>query len=345
MTVNSSSPHQHPDTSVTTVMLNVVYALVPGIFAYIWFFGPGLLINMGIAIVAALATEAGVLYLRKRPIRPALFDGSALVTAILFALTLPSLAPWWIPVIGIVFAMIFAKHLYGGLGQNPFNPAMVGYAMLLISFPQEMTRWSAPLLVDTNAPGLVDMLRHSFTGVLPVGVQYDALTMATPLDTMKIQTGLGQTVQTIQQTEPVMGQIGGVGWEWINIMFLFGGAWLLIRRIISWHIPAAMLAGLVLISGLFFLIFPDSHASPLFHLFSGATMLGAFFIATDPVTASTTPRGRLIYGLCIGLLVYIIRYWGGYPDAIAFAVLIMNMAVPTIDYYTQPRVFGYNRDA
>lgn len=341
MTGLSSSPHQHPDNNITRVMLNVVYALVPGIAAYLWFFGPGLIINMTIAVVAALATEAWVLQLRKRPIKPALYDGSALVTAILFALTLPPLAPWWIPFVGITFAMIFAKHLYGGLGQNPFNPAMVGYAMLLIAFPQEMTRWSAPHLPDVASLDFVEVLRHSLTGILPGGVTYDALSMATPLDAMKTQLGLGQTVQTIQQTEAVMGQLGGLGWEWVNIMFLFGGAWLIVCRIITWHIPVAMLAGLTIFAGITFLIAPESHASPLFHLFSGATMLGAFFIATDPVTASTTPRGRVIYGACIGILIYIIRYWGGYPDAIAFAVLLMNMAVPTIDYYTQPRVFGH----
>lgn len=336
-----SSPHQHPDNSISQVMLSVVYALIPGIAAYIWFFGTGLIINMVIAIVAALATEAWVLRLRNRPIKPALYDGSALVTAVLFALALPPLAPWWIPLIGITFAMIFAKHLYGGLGQNPFNPAMVGYAMLLISFPQEMTRWSAPNLPDVASLGFIDVLRHSFTGILPTGINYDALSMATPLDTLKTQLGLGQGVQSIRESSAVMGQLGGYGWEWVNILFLFGGAWLILRRIITWHIPVAMLAGLGLFAGLAFLISPDSHASPLFHLFSGATMLGAFFIATDPVTASTTPRGRLIYGVCIGVLIYIIRYWGGYPDAIAFAVLLMNMAVPTIDYYTQPRVFGH----
>ncbi|MDH5407811.1 MAG: electron transport complex subunit RsxD [Gammaproteobacteria bacterium] len=341
----ASSPHQHPDNSITSVMLTVIVALIPGIITHVWFFGPGLLINMCIAIVAGLATEAAILYLRKHPVKVALYDGSALVTAILFALTLPSLAPWWIPFIGIVFAMIFAKHLYGGLGQNPFNPAMVGYAMLLISFPQEMTRWLSPEIPAAVSLGLIDTLRHSFMGVLPTGINYDALSMATPLDAMKVQIGLGQTVATIQQSQAGMSQLSGIGWEWINIMFLLGGAWLIFRKIISFHIPAAMLAGLVLISGLFFLVSPDSYASPLFHLFAGATMLGAFFIATDPVTASTTPRGRIIYGLCIGILIYVIRAWGGYPDAIAFAVLIMNMAVPLIDYYTQPRVYGHNRSS
>lgn len=337
-----SSPHIHPQNSITGVMLNVCYALLPGIAAHIYFFGTGLIINMIIAIATALLAEAWILKLRKRPITPSLMDGSALVTAILIALTLPPMVPWWIPFIGTAFAMVFAKHLYGGLGQNPFNPAMVGFAMLLIAFPQEMTRWVPPQLPEVYHLSFIDYLRYSLTGLLPAGYNIDALTMATPLDTMKIQLGLGQSVDTIQTRQIVMGKLAGKGWEWINLMFLLGGLWLIVKRIITWHIPVAMMAGLSVISLISFMIAPDSYASPLFHLLGGATMLGAFFIATDPVTASTTIRGRLIYGFCIGLLIYIIRTWGGYPDAVAFAVLLMNMAVPTIDYYTQPRVFGHD---
>ncbi len=338
-----SSPHIHPQSSVTGVMLNVCFALIPGIAAHVYFFGTGLIINMSIAIATALLTEAWILKLRKRPIRPTLMDGSALVTAMLLALTLPPMVPWWIPFIGTAFAMIFAKHLYGGLGQNPFNPAMVGFAVLLIAFPQEMTRWIHLQLPDTYQLTFMDFLRYSFTGLLPAGYNYDALTMATPLDNMKVQLGLGQTVTDLQATNTIMGKIAGKGWEWINLMFLFGGLWLVVRRIITWHIPLAMLSGLALAAGIGTLLAPDSYTPPLFHLFGGATMLGAFFIATDPVTASTTPKGRLLYGFCIGLLIYIIRIWGGYPDGVAFAVLLMNMAVPTIDYYTQPRVFGHGR--
>ncbi len=338
-----SSPHTHLRNSVTTAMLNVCYALIPGIAAHVYFFGSGLLINMTITIATALLTEAAILKLRKRPIKASLMDGSALVTAILIALSLPSMVPWWVPFIGTAFAMVFAKHLYGGLGQNPFNPAMVGFAVLLIAFPQEMTRWMPPQFLDIYHPTFIETLRYSLTGLLPAGYQLDALTMATPLDTMKIQLGLGQSVEAIQGSQAVMGKLAGMGWEWINLMFLLGGLWLIIKRIIGWQIPVAMLAGLTIMSLISFLVAPDSYASPLFHLLSGATMLGAFFIATDPVTASTTPRGRLIYGFCIGILIYIIRTWGGYPDAIAFAVLLMNMAVPTIDYYTQPRVFGHDK--
>ena len=337
-----SSPHIHPHNSITRVMLTVCYALLPGMAAHIYFFGTGLVINMAIAIATALLTEAWVMKLRKRPIQISLMDGSALLTAMLLALTLPPMVPWWIPFIGTAFAMIFAKHLYGGLGQNPFNPAMVGFAVLLIAFPQEMTRWIPPQLPETLHLGFTDFLRYSFTGLLPAGYNYDALTMATPLDNMKVQISLGQTVADIKANQIIMGKIAGKGWEWINLMFLLGGVWLIIKRIITWHIPVALLIGLALSATIGSLLAPDSYTPPLFHLFGGATMLGAFFIATDPVTASTTPRGRLIYGFCIGILIYIIRVWGGYPDGVAFAVLLLNMAVPTIDYYTQPRVFGHD---
>jgi len=342
MTGIISSPHVHPHNSVTAVMLNVCYALIPGIAAHIYFFGTGLIINMVIAVLTALLTEAWIMKLRKRPIRPSLMDGSALVTAILIALTIPPMVPWWIPFIGTAFAMVFAKHLYGGLGQNPFNPAMVGFAVLLIAFPQEMTRWVHLQLSDVYQLTFIDYLRYSLTNLLPAGYNYDALTMATPMDNMKIQLGLGQTVADMQANQSIMGKVAGKGWEWINLMFLLGGLWLIVKRIITWHIPVAMLAGLAAIALISSLIAPNHYAPPLFHLFGGATMLGAFFIATDPVTASTTPRGRLVYGFGIGLLIYIIRVWGGYPDGIAFAVLLMNMAVPTIDYYTQPRVFGHD---
>ncbi len=338
-----SSPHTHLHNSVTKAMLNVCYALIPGIAAHIYFFGTGLIVNIIIAVITALFIEAGIMKLRKRSIKVSLMDGSALLTAILIALTMPPMVPWWIPFIGTAFAIVFAKHLYGGLGQNPFNPAMVGFAVLLIAFPQEMTRWIAPQLPEAYQLTFMDFLRYSLTNLLPAGYNYDALTMASPLDNMKIQLSLGQTVTDFQSNVSVMGEVAGKGWEWINFMFLLGGVWLIIKRVIAWHIPVAMLGGITLIALISNLLAPESYAPPLFHLLGGATMLGAFFIATDPVTASTTIRGRLIYGFCIGLLTYIIRVWGGYPDGIAFAVLLLNMAVPTIDYYTQPRVFGHGR--
>lgn len=333
-----SSPHLQTDNRVSRMMLAVIYALIPGVLAYMHFFGWGVLLNITLAVITALGVEALMLRLRKRPIKPFLLDGSAVVTAILLGVALPSLAPWWLPVLGAAFALIIAKHLYGGLGYNPFNPAMVGYAMLLIAFPREMTLWLTPEVHDI---AFIDNLRYTFLEKLPVGQTLDGLTAATPLDAVKTRLAQNLTLSEIRLSgTELFGTLSGYGWEWINLLFMLGGLVLIYMRIISWHIPLAMLATLLLLSGLFHLNDPDAFASPLFHLFGGATMLGAFFIATDPVTAATTNRGRIIYGIGIGLLLYIIRSWGGYPDAIAFAVLLMNMAVPTIDYYTRPRVFG-----
>ncbi len=324
-------------------MFQVILALLPGIAAYSWYFGYGVLINIALAVTTALTTEALILRIRRQPVGLFLTDGSAVVTAVLLALCLPPLAPWWVPVIGAAFALIFAKHLYGGLGYNPFNPAMVGYVMLLISFPKEMTAWLPARELASHTVGLQESLELVFTGATAVqGMAVDALSGATPLDYAKTQLGLGQPMMEIL-TQPLFGIVGGQGWEWINTGFLLGGLWLLYKRVISWHIPLAMLGSLLILALCFQWLNPAGYPSALFHLASGGALLGAFFIATDPVTAAATPRGRLFYGAGIGCLTYIIRTWGGYPDGVAFAVLLMNMAVPLIDYYTPPRVFGHNR--
>ena len=255
-------------------------------------------------------------------------------------LALPPLAPWWLPVLGSLFAIVIAKQLYGGLGYNPFNPAMVGFVVLLISFPREMSQWNAPTgLAQEGHLSLGQALAWSLYGVLPQGIDFDALTQATPLDHVKTALGQGRTLTEIRGEE-WSGAFAGHGWEWVNLSFLLGGLYLLLRRIIAWQIPVGLLGALFVIALLFHAGDTDTAPAPLFHLFSGATMLGAFFIATDPVSASTTPRGRLLFGAGVGVIVYVIRSWGGYPDGIAFAVLLMNMAAPTIDYYTKPRVFG-----
>jgi electron transport complex protein RnfD len=336
----SGSPHIHTERrSVRGVMLKVCLALVPAIVVYAWLFGPAILISTAWAMALALGFEAIFLKLRGRPVAPALGDGSALLTALLLALALPPLAPWWVMLVGMFFAIVVAKQLYGGLGYNPFNPAMIGYAVLLISFPLEMTTW--PTSLSSGHPlGLADTFSYIFGGGLPNGMGVDAISGATPLDTMKTQLGLGHEVSEIRAAHPIFGSLGGSDWQWINVAILAGGLWLIWRRIISWHIPVALLGTLALVSGLFHMLDPDNFTSPLFQMFSGAAMLGAFFIATDPVTAATSNRGKLWFGAGIGLITYIIRTWGGYPDGIAFAVLLMNMAAPTIDYYTAPRVFG-----
>ena len=333
-----SSPYIQRNENVTRMMLAVIYALIPGTLVYIHFFGWGVMINIVTAVFTAVVCEIAILKIRNRPVKPFIYDGTAIVTAILLALALPTLTPWWLAALGAAFAIIIAKHLYGGMGYNPFNPAMVGYAMLLVAFPKEMTAW---IPAETHGLNILDTLNYSLFEILPANTSYDALTMATPLDSLKTQLSLGYTLNEIQSANSALfGRIAGYGWEWINIMFLVGGVILIFMRVISWHIPVAMLAALAFMAMIFNFADAGSYAPISFHLFSGAAMLGAFFIATDPVTAAASNKGRLIYGAGIGVLIYIIRTWGGYPDAIAFSVLLMNMAVPMIDYYTKPRVFG-----
>ncbi len=336
-----SSPHLPPRNSVRRMMLLVILALIPGLLAQIHFFGWGVVVNLVLAVGTAVACEALMLRLRNRAILPFLGDFSAVLTGMLLALALPTLSPWWLIVVGAAFALIVAKHLYGGLGYNPFNPAMVGYAMLLVAFPREMTAWTP---IGADHLGFLDQWRYTLTGALPAGLEYDALTAATPLDTVKTSLGMDLTLPEIfAKHADLVGPLGGHGWEWVNLLFAAGGIALVFLKVISWRIPAAVILTLFLISTLFALPDPDLRPSPWFHLFTGATMLGAFFIATDPVTASTTPRGQLIYGAGIAIFIYVIRTWGGYPDAVAFAVLLMNLATPTIDYYTTPRAFGEER--
>ena len=331
-----SSPHFHNDNTVTKVMLKVLLALVPGILTYIIIFGFGVVYNILLAMITAVVCEALMLSLRKRPLLPFLSDGSALVTGVLLALSIPPIAPWWIIFLGTVFAIVIAKQLYGGLGYNPFNPAMVGYAMLLISFPLQMTTWALPITISDNYLGPMDSL-NIFLGNTHV---FDGISGATPLDYLKTQLKLGMTAAQIVH-DKAFGVFAGTGFEWVNVAFFVGGIYLIREKIISWHIPLAMLGGLFAISLIFFGIDKSQFASPIFHVFSGAAILGAFFIATDPVSAATTPVGRVIYGAGIGILVYVIRTWGGYPDGVAFAVLLFNLCAPTIDYLTKPKPYGH----
>jgi len=332
--VRITSPHAHGPQRTARVMQKVLLATAPGVIALTWFFGFGTLVNIAWGCVVALACEALALTLRRRPVGFYLGDYSALVTATLLCIALPPYSPWWLIAVGIASSILLAKHLYGGLGYNPFNPAMAGYVILLISFPVQMTTWAPPRGVG-DTPGLLEALQACF---LPGA--YDGATMATPLDIMRQNNSL--LVEDLWAQSPQFGRWAGIGWEWVNLAFLAGGIWLLQQRVFSWHAPLAMLASLALMAALFY----DggssaSGGSPLFHLLSGATMFGAFFIVTDPVTSAVSVRGRLIYGALIGALVYIIRVRGNYPDAVAFAVLLMNLAAPFIDQYTQPRVYGH----
>jgi electron transport complex protein RnfD len=335
----SGAPHMPPQTSVAEVMLQVLLALIPGVAAYTWFFGPGILVQIILASVFALLFETIMLRLRGRPLKPFINDYSAVVTAVLFALCIPPLAPWWISCIAMLFAIVFAKHLYGGLGQNIFNPAMVAYVVVLISFPQAMTAWLPPLVLAEHSLGLTESLITIFTGQVPVAGSWDAITQATPLDTLKTGIESGLLIPEIRNS-PIFGNYAGLGWEWIASCFMLGGLYLLYRRVISWHLPVAVISTVILLSLPYWLINADSNPSPIQQVFSGAVILAAFFIATDPVSGCVSNRGRLIFGAGVGIIILVIRRWGGYPDGVAFAVLLMNMAAPLIDRYTRPRMYG-----
>jgi len=341
--IRTSSPHLHKASSTADVMRLVILATMPGLAAMTFFFGWGTLINVIWACLLAVGFEAAIIKLRKRPLGFYLKDYSAVVTALLLGLALPPFAPWWITLVGVFVAIVIAKHLYGGLGQNPFNPAMVAYALLLVSFPVQMTSWTAPfVLIDGgeswNILGFADTLAIIFGSADPIWV--DNYTSATPLDAMRHRGGL--TTEEVWNSVPVLAD--GIGaWHAVSAAYLMGGIFLIYRKVFTIHTPAAILGSLAVISSLFYIIDPYAYADPFFHLTTGATMLGAFFIVTDPVTAATSNRGKVIYGACIGLLIYVIRTWGGYPDAVAFAVLLMNLAAPFIDQYTQPRSYGHQK--
>jgi len=332
--VPSNSPFLRQPASVQSVMLKVLLALLPGIAIYIHFFGWAVVVQIAIASIAALAAEAAMLAIRKKPVGQFLTDGSALVTAWLVALTLPPIAPWWLTVLAVIIAIVVAKHLYGGLGQNPFNPAMVAFCAMIVAYPQLMSQWPAAGFTDFAAQ-MQAIFGHR---------ELDAIVMATPLDALRTALHTPEaraTVSGVLGSHATFGNIGGRGWEWIALGYLLGGLWLVQQRVITWHVPAAFLGTLALASLLASLASPDQYAGPSFHLLTGGAMLGAFFIATDPVSGSTTPLGKLIFAAGLALLTWIIRVFGAYPDGIAFATLLMNICVPLIDMRTQPKVFGH----
>ena len=340
------APYLAPTAQVSTMMLQVLVALVPAAIAHVWYFGPGFIFNLIVASTACVAGEAFMMYLRGRPPESALSDYSALVTAALLAFALPSLTPWWVTATGALFGIVVAKHLYGGLGFNIFNPAMAGYVVILVAFPMHLNLWVAPRMgdIDYQFLTILQTLKYTLTGMLPDALTYDEVSRATPLDVMK--SGLNSMRTTVEiRAMPVMGDFGGIGWEWIGNFIAIGGFWLMIRKVIRWHIPVGVGIGLLIPAGIMWLINPGTQPSPGFHMFGGAAILCAFFIATDPVSAATSPRGRLIYGIGIGFLIYAIRTWGSYADGVAFAVLIMNMAVPAIDYLTRPHIVGHDGDS
>lgn len=315
-------PLEAADDRPQQAMNTVLLAALPGLLALFWLYGWGVLINLLLAVISALLVEAGVASLRRQAVQPTLRDRSALVSAMLLAVALPAYCPWWLTVTATASGLLFGKHLYGGVGKNSFNPAMLGFALSMVLFPQAMTHW----------PGHGLDFPSALQQVFNPAPAPDAWAQATALDSLRINNSL--TIDELFVSNPAFGRFGGRGVEWVNLAFLLGGLWLLQRRIFSWHAPVGMLASLFVISLLCWNgSGSDSHGSPLFHLLSGATMLGAFFIVTEPVSGAKSALARLLFGIGVGLLTYLIRTWGGYPDGVAFAVLLMNLLVPTLERF------------
>ncbi len=315
--VITSSPHIRSNVKLRTIMYDVVVALMPALIAGIWLFGLRALIVSVVAVASVLAFEA--LFLKvagKGNIRNTVFDGSAAITGILLAMNIPASSPVWMVVIGGFVAVVIAKQVFGGLGYNIFNPALVARVFLLISFPVQMTAWTQP-----------------------VSFGADAVTAATPLGMLKTD-GLLAVQEHFNSMNYFLGNMGGSLGEMSALAILLGGIYLMVRRVITWEIPATVLGSLFLFTGIFWLVNPAQYASPVFHVLTGGAMLGAFFMATDMVTSPMTRKGMIIFGLSIGLLTGIIRLFGGYPEGVSFAILIMNAFVPLIDKVTGVRKFG-----
>lgn len=349
----SSSPHLRTHRDTGQVMRLVMYAMLPGVACQLFFFGWGILIQALIAVVTAVATEAAILSLRNKSVQRNLADYSAVLTACLLAVSIPPTLPWWMTVIGTFFAIAIVKQLYGGLGHNLFNPAMIAYVVLLVSFPAAMTQWLPPDSLQASQSSFGDVASLIFTGysldgmdITQVRNTVDGITAATPLDYVKTGLTQSQTYSELLSSglfDKGILASGAAGWSWVGLAYAAGGLALLRLKVISWHIPGSMIVSVAICALLLHLLNGDIYASPAFHLLNGSVLFGAFFIATDPVSASTTPRGRMVFGAMIGFWIVIIRTFGGYPDAVAFAVIIMNMAVPLIDYYTRPRTYGHSR--
>ena len=340
-----SAPHTVANNSVSRIMLTVVAALLPATLFGFWQYGwPAIDLTLA-TIAAAVFGEAVCLKLAGRRALPELLDGSALLTGWLLALSLPPWAPWWIGVLGGLFATVLAKQVFGGLGYNLFNPAMVGRVFLLISFPMQMTVWVAPLpITAATAPGFLDGLTIFLNGI----PNLDAVSSASLLGFAKTELSRGidllhSLAATTAPGNSLLGVRAGSLGETASLLIAGGGLVLLVTGIISWHIPLAMLAGIALPAAIAHAADPARYLDVASHLLSGGAMLGAFFIATDYVTSPNTRVGQLIFGAGCGFLTYLIRTWGGYPEGVAFAVLLMNSMTPVIDRYVRPRILGRNR--
>lgn len=339
----ASGPFAHDRSTVNRIMLQVCLALAPATVFGLYLFGWPAINLWLVTCASALLTEAACLKLLGQPMRR-LLDGSALLTGWLLALTLPPWAPWWIGVGGSVFAIGIGKQIYGGIGQNIFNPAMLARVALLIAFPLQMTTWAQPVpLFSAEAPGFLDSLAITFAGA-PLA---DGTTGATALGNLKTELTLNRTAEEIlagdfELLPALLGHTAGSLGETSELLILLGGLWLLARRIIHWEIPLSMLVAVLLLAAFAHQVNPQRYPGGLYHLASGGLLLGALFIATDPVTSPISRAGRLIFGAGCGLLVYVIRTWGSFPEAVAFAVLFMNALTPLIDRYWRPRAYGRN---
>lgn len=342
----SSSPHVHGGDSVPQVMKMVIWALIPATAMSVMVFGwPALLVIL-LTIASCMITEQVIIKLRGRG--STLHDNSAALTGLLLALTLPPHAPWWICVVGGVFAIMVGKQVYGGLGYNMFNPALIARVFLLISFPVELTTWPAATgFLAENAYTFTDSLALIFSGAHGIPELMDAVSSATPLGQYKTEVGLGHSVldalggsYNFSHINAAGGLVSGSLGETSAVLLAIGGLYLIRKNLITWHIPVAMLAGAVVPAAVFWFIDPGKYPDPVFHLVTGGLVMAAFFMATDMVTSPVTPKGQIWFGLGCGLLTFIIRTWGGYPEGVSFAVVIMNSAVPLIDQYTRPTIYG-----
>ncbi len=341
-----AAPHTHGANSVSRIMLIVILTLVPATGWGIYQFGWPAFNILVLCIVSALLAEAFCLRLANKPVGLFLKDGSAILTAWLLAMTLPPWTPWWIAVFGGMFAIIVGKQIFGGIGQNVFNPAMLARVALLVSFPVEMTFWVVPKpLFSEGAPNFIDGLAITFLGV----PNLDSVSSASIIGHVKTGFTQGHSVAeslASAQFDPIahsLGTVAGSMGETSALLIVLGGLVLIALRIITWHIPVAMLGTVALLATLFNFINPALYPDALFHLLSGGLMLGAFFIATDLVTSPSTRTGQIIFGAGCGALVFVIRSWGSFPEGVGFAVLLMNAATPLIDHYVRPRIYGRNR--
>jgi len=338
-----AAPHATTSNSAGRVMATVMAALAPATLFGFWLYGWPAIYLWFITVGAAMLGEAFCLRLQGRQATPVLRDGSAILTGWLLAVSLPPWAPWWIGVFGGLFATVLGKQVFGGLGQNLFNPAMVARVALLISFPLQMTAWVAPLpLFSASAPGLIDGLRITLNGVPPA---YDAVASASLLGFTKteLSRGIDLLQSLLQAPTPGYGSHPGSLGETAAWLIAAGGLAMMALRIITWHIPLAMLAGIAVPAAILHAVDPARYLDAGTHLLSGGAMLGAFFIATDYVTSPNTKAGQLIFGVGCGLLTWVIRTFAGYPEGVAFAVLLMNSLTPIIDSYVRPRIYGRDR--